>query len=160
MNYSLFEEDELLALSRFDMKNHRYDSALEKLKVLLERERVLIDAFALAGKLYASLGLYERAKHAFTVYTENVSDAYLELFQLGMVEKDMGNLDGAKEIWSKVLELSPNHAEALYFLGEACFQQNDIESARDWLFRLLETAPDESEYIALADQLLNRIRAH
>lgn len=160
MDYSLFEEDELLALSRFYMKNQQYDAALEKLKILFSKERVLIDAFSLAGKLYASLGLYERAKHAFTVYVENVSNADTELFQLGMVEKDLGNFDEAKKIWSNLVNTSPNNAEALYFLGEICFQQNDIEAARDWLFQLLEAAPDESEYIALADQLLNRIRAH
>lgn len=160
MNYLNFDQDELFALSQFDMKNQNYEKALEKIKLILSRDKIPVEALALAGKLYASLGLFERAKGAFLEFTEKVPEAFVELFQLGMVERDLGNISMAAAIWEQVLKIEPNYPEALYYLADACVQMDSIENARDWLFKLLETAPDNSEYIQLADQLLYRIKAH
>jgi tetratricopeptide (TPR) repeat protein len=160
MNYLIFDQDELFALSQVDMKNQNYERALEKIKIIMSRENIPIETLALAGKLYASIGLFEKARDAFFNFTQQVPNAYLELFQLGMVERDMGNISLATTIWEKVLEIEPNYPEALYYLADACVQLDLIDNARDWLFKLLETAPDNSEYIQLADQLLYRIKAH
>lgn len=160
MDLSIFEQDELLALARDDMKKQDYTSALTKVKFIFTQERIPLDVLALAGKIYATLGLFDRAKAAFTDYTKNSPDAFVELFQLGMVEKDMGNREQAVKIWEGVLEIQPDYSEVLFYLGELCIQLERIEDARNWLLRLLETAPDDSEFIPLADQLLNRIKAH
>lgn len=53
-----------------------------------------------------------------------------------------------------------NYPEALFYLGDLCIRLDRIDEARKWLLTLLETAPDESEFIPLADQLLNRIKGH
>lgn len=160
MNYQIFDQDELFALSQYDMKNKNYENALEKVKIIMSRESIPIETLALAGKLYASIGLFERARDAFSEFTKKVPNAYVELFQLGMVERDMGNISIASGIWEKVIEIEPNYPDALYYLADVCVQLDLIDNARDWLFRLMETAPDNSEYIQLADQLLYKIKAH
>lgn len=160
MDLSVFEQDELLALIRQDMNKKNYDSALEKVKVVLSRERVPVEVLSLAGRIYAMIGLFERARIAFGDFVERSPGSYLELFQLGMVEKDLGNYEKAIEIWTSVLEIEQNYPEALFYLGDICIQLTRIEEARAWLLQLLETAPDDSEFIPMADQLLNRIKAH
>jgi tetratricopeptide (TPR) repeat protein len=160
MNLEIFELDELLALSMIDMKNQSYQAALEKVKFIRAHESFPAAVLALAGKLYATLGLFERARESFSEYLVREPEAYLELFQLGMVEKDLGNYGVAIELWTRVLEINRNYPEALFYLGDLCIRLDRIEEARTWLLTLLETAPDESEFIPLADQLLNRIKGH
>jgi len=160
MELSIFDQDELLALSLDDMKNQKYAQALEKVKFMLSRDSGPLEVHALAGKIYATLGLFDRAKHAFSNYISEVPDAYVELFQLGMVEKDMGNYDQAIETWTNVLAIHSNYPEALYYLGELNIQLDRISEARTWLLSLIDTAPDGNQFIPLADQLLNRIKGH
>lgn len=160
MHFELFESDELMALALLDMKSQSYQSALEKVKSVQTRGDFPVEAFALAGKIYATLGLFDRAKESFSNYIDRVPDAYIEHFQLGMVEKDSGNYQRAIDVWTSVLERQPNYPEALFYLGDLCIRLDRIDEARKWLLALLETAPDESEFIPLADQLLNRIKGH
>lgn len=160
MNFSLFDHDELVALIKYDMRNDKYDCALEKLKNVLVFKDCPIDTFSIAGKIYANLGLFEKAGAYFERYLELVPDAINELFEYGMVQRDSGNVSECKEIWLKVLQLNENYPEALFYLGETYFWENKNDAARDLLYRLLETAPDNSRYIALTDELLNRINAN
>lgn len=160
MAFEIFESDELLALALMDMKNQNYQYALEKVKLILASDNFPVEALALAGKIYATLGLFGRAKGSFSAYLEKVPEAYLERFQLGMVEKDSGNYEKALDIWRDVLDFNPQYPEALFYLGDLCIRLDRIEEARTWLLTLLETAPDESDFIPLADQLLNRIKGH
>jgi tetratricopeptide (TPR) repeat protein len=160
MNLSVFEQDELLALCLQDMKKNDYQSALEKVKFILSRESAPTDVLAIAGKIYATLGLFGRARHAFSQYVTEVPDAYLELFQLGMVEKDLGNFDKALEIWGNVLEIKADYPDALFYMADLCVHLDRIAEARSILMTLLETAPDDSQFVPMADQLLNRIKGH
>lgn len=160
MNLSLFDPVEMLALIRFDMNAKNYNLALEKIKYMFSQGELPVEIFALAGKTYASLNLFDKAKDNFESYLKLVPDAYIELFQLGMVERDLGNTSASIEIWKNVLNVQENYPDALFYLGETCVSLDKIEEAREWLFKLLETAPDSSQYIKMADQLLNSIKAH
>lgn len=158
MKYELFDHDELIALIKQDMKTQQFSEALGKIKFILKEEKIPVELFSLAGKLYATLELFERARFFFSEYIRHVPDAFVESFQLGMVEKDMGNIDSAIEIWKKLT--ADNNPEVLYYLADAYVVKFMFNDARDCLLSILENAPDDSKYLALADQLLNRIKAH
>lgn len=160
MKYELFDHDELIALIKQDMKTQQFSDALGKIKFILKEEKIPVELFSLAGKLYATLELFERARFYFSEYIKHVPDAYVELFQLGMVEKDTGNLKKALEIWRKVMELNPTYSEGLYYSADIYIQLQQYEDARSILLQLLESANDSDPYIPMADQLLNRIKAH
>lgn len=160
MKYDIFDSDELLALSRNDMLLQNYELALEKIKTLIARESIPLEVLSLAGKIYATLGLFEKAKSSFSEYLQHAPNAYIELFQLGMVERDLGEINAAVSIWMSVLDLEPNYPDALYYCADAYIQLDLYDKARANLLTLLETAPDDSKYIPMADQLLNRIKAH
>jgi tetratricopeptide (TPR) repeat protein len=159
MEYNLFDHDELMALIKHDMKSQNYDKALEKIKLILKEEKIPVEIFSLSGKLYATLELFERAKFFFSEYVRHVPDADIELFQLGMVEKDMGNFDAAIEIWKKIAA-EKSDPEVLYFLADTYVTKFMFDEARECLLNILENAPDDSKFLSLADQLLNRIKAH
>jgi tetratricopeptide (TPR) repeat protein len=63
--------------------------------------------------------------------------------------------DLAAEALNKLLEISPNHQDALFQYGMVSVQQNKIDDARRYLAKLQEVAPD-SPHIA---DLQNTIRA-
>lgn len=160
MNYELFDEQEMLALIKQDMTNNDYSRALEKLKTILKAEQIPLEAFSLAGKLYATLEMFERAKFYFAEFVKFVPEATVEWFQLGMVEKDIGNIDGAIEIWDKLAASRSDNTEVLYYLADAYIIKLMFNEARDCLLNILENAPDDSPFISMADKLLNRIKAH
>ncbi|WNO11327.1 tetratricopeptide repeat protein [Teredinibacter sp. KSP-S5-2] len=158
-NYSAFDSDELLALADFDFRNDRPEDALLKLKNLVARAATPLQTYALIGRIYATIGLFEKAKGAFEFYLTKVKDPNAkinELFQLGLVERDLGNTDIAIEIWSDLLNEHPNYAPALYHKAETLINLNRVQESVDLLNHILETAEDGDNFIALADQLLSK----
>lgn len=160
MNTNTMQSDELLALAYHDMKSENYENALKKAKEILAKHDAPNEVYSFLGRLYATLGLFLRARESFELYLKLDPDSYLEMFQLGMVEKDLGNFEAAVDIWRKVLQVYPDKEETKYYLGELFIKLERIEEARKILLNLLETAEDESEFIPLADKLLNRIKGH
>jgi len=156
-DYSLFDSDELFALIERDLAKENYEGALIKLKISLAREGAPDQFYALAGRLYATLELFPRSKGAFEVYVERNPDHYFELFQLGMVNRDLGDEDEALALWQKVLDTEKNYPAALFHSADVLVNQGQIEGATELLNQLLETAPDESEYIGMADQMLTKL---
>lgn len=156
-DYVLLSNEELFAFAMLDFKKGNYEGSLIKIKTILARGDFPSDVFALAGKVYASIELFDQARAALTRFVSDVPDAYVERFQLGMVEKDSGNEAEAEKIWLQVLETQESYPPALYHLGELHFGRGEMEQAKNYLNLILEHAPDDSEYIAHADQLLMRV---
>ena len=140
INLTCFDQDELMALTEQDLRRENYAEALEKLKVIGGRNGVPVAYHAVLGRVYASLGLLQRARHAFATYVENTPDSIHEHFQLGMVERDMGNLPEAQQIWDQVLEKEQDYPPALYFKAASLVDLNEYREAMPLLQRLKDTA--------------------
>jgi tetratricopeptide (TPR) repeat protein len=106
------------------------------------------------------LGLYSRAKENFERFILHNPESVTELFQLGMVERDLGNHDEGLVQWRVVLGLDPHHIEALFYMSETLIWRNSVDEARNLLYKLLETAPNSSRYIPMANELLNRVNTN
>ncbi len=156
-DYSTFNPEELFALAKIDFQRENYENSLRKLKVLLGRNQIPVQTYSLLGRVYASIGIFEKAKECFEVFVKNVPDAVEELFQLGMVEKDMGNADVAVSLWNDLLTKIPNFPPALYHKALVSIDKNETQDAVELLNLLLETAPEGDELIHRADQLLSKI---
>ena len=159
-NYSNFDNDEVLALADWSYQNGDYQGTLEKLKTLLARNNVPLQTYSSLGRVYATLGLFERAKGAFSFFIDQQPEdapIHNEQFQLGLVESDMGNLEQAVEIWDKLLTENKEFVPAMYHKAKALVDLNQIQSAVDILNNLLEVAEDGNEYIPMADQLLSKL---
>lgn len=70
-----FEVDELVALARLDMDRGNVEAALSKLKQVLAGADPLSEAQAMAARLYAQLGLFERARPLYQAYLQSNPEA-------------------------------------------------------------------------------------
>jgi predicted TPR repeat methyltransferase len=78
----------------------------------------------------------EPPKTSVTEMTLDDAMAYaLQLQQEGRVE-------GAAQLYSRILEQAPNHVDALHFLGLATFQLGDGDAAVDLISRAIALQPD------------------
>jgi predicted regulator of Ras-like GTPase activity (Roadblock/LC7/MglB family) len=70
---------------------------------------------------------------------------------LGRVCADRGELERAREAWTRALAVVPGHVEALKGLGFALYRAGDARGASELLARVVEAAPfDEGARRALA----------
>jgi tetratricopeptide (TPR) repeat protein len=111
----------------------------------------------MAARLYAQLGLWERAKPLFQRYIEAEPKAMNEVFQLGMVHFDAGEVKEALAIWSGLLKDHPTHPPALFFTALAHSQTGQIAEARHGLDVLLKSAPADNLYFNRGKELLQAI---
>ena len=159
-DYTLFDDPELLSLADLDFQGDRHEAALSKLKILLSRGSAPLQTYALLGRIYATIGLLTKAKQAFGFYLDNESESERrvnETFQLGLVEKDMGNIEDAITIWDDLLNSMPEHSPTLYQKALALIGKGEKQAAVDLLNRVLETADDNDPYIPMADQMLSKL---
>lgn len=91
----------------------------------------------LAGILYQTIGDEESAIAAF----ENSGDAY-SLYHLGLILKDRGELERAKDAYIRLLKIQPDHPHANYDLGYIYREQRDFPNAIKHLRKALEINPD------------------
>ena len=157
MNLDKFDKDELLALIKIDTEAKRLDKALEKTKALLTLENLSQDTFLSAGRLYAQLGLFEKAKRYFELAIEGRPEAIHETFELGMVCADAGHRETAMNHWDQVLKLNPKHPPTLFYTALALEEAGQHNLARERLEDLLEATISSNLYHEKARQALTRI---
>src|SRR5690349_15792347 len=103
------DNQELLALARRDLDAGRIEEALLKLKKLITQPEPHVEALPLAARVYAQLGLMEKARDCYKRYVKAKPDAVLETFELGVTYFEGGDGAEAKKIWDKVLGTEPTH---------------------------------------------------
>lgn len=151
------ESDELLALARVDVERGNLEAALLKLKQLLADDAAPDEALAMGGRLYAQLGLWERAKVLLQRFLVRQPAAINETFQLGMVHFDAGQPAEARKIWEGLLKTAPTHPPALFHYALALGQESQVELAKHSLETLLKTAPPDNLYFGRAKELLQAL---
>jgi len=152
-----FDKDELMAFARVDIERGDMEAALLKLKQVLAEESPPEDAYAMAGRIYAQLGLWERAKSLLQQYLSAHPSAVNETFQFGMVHLDGGQASEAKKIWEGLLKTAPTHPPALFYYGLVLAQEGHVSEAKQSLDTLLKTAPADNLYFGRAKELLQAL---
>lgn len=152
-----FDKDELLALARLDIERGDIEAALLKIKQVLADESPPEEALAMGGRLYAQLGLWERAKGLLQRYLGARPDAINEMFQFGMVHFDAGQAAEAKKIWGNLLKTVPTHPPALFYVALVLAQEGQVPQAKQSLDTLLKSAPADNLYFGRAKELLQAL---
>lgn len=152
------DSDELLALACIDFDADRLDAALVKLK-LAEKKNVPAEAYALSGRLYAKLELFERARKSFRKYLEMHPESLVTLFQYGMVHLDSGDFEGALEIFEQVLEKDSSHPPTLFHKALALSNKGEQSAALKVLDDLLVSAAKDNFFYERALELRAKINA-
>ena len=147
------EPDELVALAKRDAEAGRIEEALGKLKPLIGTAKPTADALPLAGRIYAQLGLLERARACFRAYVSGHPEAVQESFELGMTHFQQGEDEEAGRWWRKVLERSPVHPPALYYSGVLAARGGHTSDALRHLDVLLKSVPADNFYAERGKEL-------
>jgi len=151
------DSDELVALARVDIERGAFNDALLKIKQVLADQEPPAQAFALGGRLYAQLGLWQRARPCYERYLQTNPNAVTEAFELGMVRFDSGDAVEARKIWSNLLGKQPTHPPSLFYRALALAQENNAADARKDLDVLLKSAPPDNLYFGRGRDLLRAI---
>jgi tetratricopeptide (TPR) repeat protein len=149
-----FSADELLALARRDLDGGRIEEALLKLKKLIAGADLLVDALPYAARLYAQLGLMEKARDCYRRYLKVQPDATLESFELGITYFEGGEGAEAKKLWDKVLGSQPTHPPTLFYSGLLAAREGRIPDARRNLDVLFKSTPADNLYVTRGKELL------
>jgi tetratricopeptide (TPR) repeat protein len=154
-----FDTDELMALARIALERNDLEGALLKLKKLVGSNDAPADAFALAARVYAQVGLYDRAEKLYQRFLEQHPEAVTERFQLGMTRLDSGKPDKALEIWEVLLKEQPAHPPALFYKSLVLAQTGKTADAKKNLDLLLKSIPNDNLYFGRGKELLQALEA-
>lgn len=110
--------------------------------LLAERGRENWAAFYQRGICHERAGLWERAEADFKKALELRPDQPLVLNYLGYSWVEMGrNLDEAREMIERAVELRPSDGYITDSLGWVLYQLGDFEGAVEWLEKAVELTP-------------------
>ena len=154
-----FETDELLALARLDIDRGNVEAALGKLKQVLANPEPLPEAQALAARIYAQLGLFDRARALYQAYLQSNPKAITEKFQFGMTHFDAGQPKEALATWDSLLKEFPTHPPALFYRALVLAQQGMTADAKQTLDILMKSAPADNLYFGRGKELLQSINS-
>ena len=69
-----------------------------------------------------------------------------QLLEMAFGLHQAGELGRARGLYERIIEQDPGHADALHFLGMACFQQGDADRAAALIRRAIERKPQVAPY--------------
>ena len=149
----ILELDELVILANLDLEANNLSDALVKLK-LAHRKGGKGDLLPMLARLYARLGLFEKAKPLFAEYLQENPDALIEQFQYGMTFFDSNQLDEAHGVFESILEKDPNHPPAMFYSSLILSRQEKIDGATIKLENILATVDKENLFYQRAREQL------
>ena len=158
-NIEHFDSDELLALARLSLERNDVEGALLKLKKIIDAGDPPADAIGLGARVYAQLGLYDRAGKLYERFLQAHPKAFLEQFQLGMTRFDAGRPDEAIKIWDEVLKDRPDYPPAVFYKALALAQSERAADAKLLLERLLKSVSVDNLYFGRSKELLQAIES-
>ena len=101
---------------------------------------------------YVNLGLshegvsnFQKAKETFEAAIELDDEFEVAYFELGAVLTEIGDLNGAIEVYGCVTELNPENTQALLSLGNLYILRSDFGRAEEYLKRVLKLDPTFEE---------------
>jgi tetratricopeptide (TPR) repeat protein len=152
-----FTLEELLALARADLEAARLEPALRKAKMLSAGPAPSVDAFVIAARAYARLGLRVQAQDYFQKYLASRPDALHESFELGVLLFEGGELENARQRWQALLERAPTYAPTLFYSGLLAAHEGRLQDARRHLDVLFGSASADNLYVARGRDLLAQL---
>jgi pentatricopeptide repeat protein len=147
---------ELVACGNFEFMNEHFATALNYYKKAYINQDFNIEHSPQLARCYAKLGLFEEAREIFEKFINQYPDAYIERFQLGMVMKDLNQIEAAIKYFDEVIGQQPNFPPAVYYKALIYLEKNDLVSAKFLLAELLELTEADNLYRKLAEELIKK----
>lgn len=152
----VLDSDELIALAGIDINNEHFDNALIKLKYALLRSKTG-EVNAIIARLYARIGLFDKAQKHFESYLEENPDSLTEMFQYAMTHYDAANMDESYEVFESILRQEPKHPPALYYSSLVLVNQSRHAEAKMRLQYILDEIDSDNLFSIKAKELLGAL---
>ncbi|MCP9809927.1 glycosyltransferase [Cyanobium sp. HWJ4-Hawea] len=108
--------------------------------------RLLLAALLNLAALLLEAGQPAPAAQLCRQATQAAPEVALGWYNLGIAERQRGDVAGAIAAYGRVLELDPNHASAQQNLGVALLVRGDIEGARSGLRRAIQLLKEQNRH--------------
>jgi tetratricopeptide (TPR) repeat protein len=151
-NFDL-DNDELLAFVRINIENRELEPALIKLKTIVGSGDAPAEAYLIAARLYASLGLFSKSQEHYKLYNSAEPQNTIGRFELGMTLFDSNDNTGALEHWKLILDDNPTHPPALFYIALAQAKLGDIATAQSHLDILMKSVVADNAYFQKGREL-------
>ncbi len=159
-HFELLNTDELLALAALDLEKENLAEGLEKLKYLVKQETVSDELDSMLGSIYAKLQLFHYAVEHYSALLSRTPSRLHERFQLGMVYRELNELNKAVENWDLVLEEEEFYPPVLFHKALLLLSAaDDEEECKVLLRKLTETADKDNYYVERALGVLGELDA-
>jgi tetratricopeptide (TPR) repeat protein len=142
-------------LARLDYDSGRYDAAIARLRVIVQREPAFVRAYDNLGLCYDAQNQPEEAARHYREAIRRTRDTGEKwpwpFLNLGVLLKQRGEMEEAEALFREALEIDPGFAQALYHLGTVLEQSERTDDAVQMLHRAAAADPAYAEpYFALS----------
>lgn len=136
-------EDSVVLQSRIYHQNEQIDEGLQLLQGYLENKETQRELFyILASSLYQEDGQSSRASEVLASGIHVFPDSEKLLFEYGLQLERTNQLEEAIEAMKQILEVNPDHPEALNFIGYSWADTDrNLEQALAYIIRAMELKP-------------------
>jgi tetratricopeptide (TPR) repeat protein len=155
----VLDAEELALFARRAFERKDLEKALIYVKLAMEQSEFPPLCHALAGKIYAQMGLFARAVTSLATYLELCPADYHVRCQLGLALFRLGNEGEALEAWNGALQHNATHPPALFFAAYVQAARQSWADAQRLIDILLTSAGDENLFSIKAQQLREWINA-
>jgi tetratricopeptide (TPR) repeat protein len=136
-------------VSDFNMKNYR--EAIQYLYKAIDIVPNYADAYVFLGMSYARLGLKDSVLYcvnkaeSFTPLSAARQSASKEYQLMGSEAFNHGDWQTASRFYNIALEIKPDDADALYYMGGISLSRQDVNKAREYWKKALSINPNHQE---------------
>ncbi|MEZ8235991.1 tetratricopeptide repeat protein [Vibrio lentus] len=159
LKLNLFTTEELLALSANDLDRNELSLGLEKLKFMKEQGIISDELDSMLGSVYAKLKLFTASAESYSELLKRAPSRLHERFQLGMVYREIGEIDKAMENWEMVLVSEPNYPPVLFHKAVILLSNNEERESIRLLTLLNETAESDNYYVKSGREIMNELKS-
>lgn len=152
-NSGVLDAEELTFFARRALERLDLEKALVAAKLALCQPDFPPVCHAVVGKIYAQMGLYDRASQFLTTYIDMFPGDYHERCQLGLVLFRSGDEEGALLVWEQALQYDKTHPPVLFYPAHAHAAKQSWSTAQRFIDILLTAAGSENLFSIKAQQL-------
>jgi len=142
-----------LALARLEIGNNNLTEAKKYLDAALVLKKDYVDAIYLQSQIYAQQGFLDTAISRAQTAAQLAPNDPGVLFQLGYLEYRNADYRNAGAAMQAAVNLSPNYANALYFLGLSLNKLGMNDKALQVFTVLQQSNPDNAEVASVISNL-------
>jgi tetratricopeptide (TPR) repeat protein len=145
---SRFFENAVTHVAFLYQEQGRIDEAIAFLKKIISQVTPTADLLYYLGSFYEEIEYYSESEAAFLQGLQIAPENVRIHFRLGVMYDKKGNREGAIREMKTVIQLDPEHTNALNFLGYTYADMGVLlDEAEQFVLKALETQPDDGYII-------------